>query len=162
MVGSGGGGSERSLADAAGLIVRLGVSQRSSDGRLELADANEDVRERKGGGVIAVMIVDGAGEGAGEGGAIRDVAAGEGEDTTLDEHEGPDPGVAASDLADDAALAPDDERVCVGRDRGRASSDFARAFRVEAVERRRASRADTGRTTPSALSPSLEKRGADD
>ncbi len=46
------------------------------------------------------------------------------------------------------------------------STDFTRdveaTLSVDTVERRRASRADTGRTTPSALSPRREKRGAAD
>ena len=44
-----------------------------------------------------------------------------------------------------------------------ASEDFWReaTLSVDAVERRRASRAETGRTTPSALSPRREKRGAE-
>ena len=61
----------------------------------------------------------------------------------------------------------DREAAAEGEDPGRgcmesASEDFWRdaTLSVDAVERRRASRAETGRTTPSALSPKREKRGA--
>ena len=66
---------------------------------------------------------------------------------------------------EEAMLVRDDERDCRGSGGGSGSCTWAAGFarepsEAEAEERRRASRAETGRTTPSAFRPRREKRGA--
>ncbi len=129
---------------------------------LELADVNDDVRERwqrgdvAGGGIARGSVED---EGVGAVAERTDMGR-TGTPALVIDATLPGLGTPASD----AAFARGEVRACVrtGSGGGSASSDFARTVSVDAVERRRASRADTGRTTPSALSPSLEKRGAAD
>lgn len=143
--------SETSLAEGPGLIVRLGVSQPIVESLSEFSDALDEARERCSevvrGGVGGFVV------------GIDAILAREAMRMALLRL----PVLMLPPLlVAEAVLARDSERDCMG---GAAtpSRDFDRdaTLSVEAFERRRCSRADTGRMTPSAFKLRREKRGAE-